>query len=309
MAEDTNAGAAAATAATATTAATAATAAAATTQQQQTTTTAADVKPTWPDNWRNEMVGGDEKELQQIGRYATPADVWKKARALEQRLSSGEFKRTVPFPDKGTPEEQASWRKEAGIPEAPDKYELPKGKDGKPVYDPAKPEVANFLKAAHAANMAPQHVQATLQFLAQEAQRQDDEDRQQDEQEQKAYEDTQRAKWGQDYRRNENLIGGLLDTAPQGVKDLLLKSRLADGTLLKNHPGVQDFLIGLALQINPQGTVVPNSSGNIGVAIDDEIAKIEKVMRENRKEYNRDEKMQARYRDLIAARQRTPKAA
>src|SRR5687767_3918859 len=55
------------------------------------------VQAKWPDNWRQEMTGGDEKELKQAERYLTPADVWKKTRSLEQKLSSGEYKAVVPF--------------------------------------------------------------------------------------------------------------------------------------------------------------------------------------------------------------------
>jgi hypothetical protein len=37
-------------------------------------------------------------------------------------------------------------------------------------------------------------------------------------------------------------------------------------------------------------------------SLNDEIAEIEKVMRERRSEYNRDEQMQARYRELLELR-------
>ena len=58
-----------------------------------------------------------------------------------------------------------------------------------------------------------------------------------------------------------------------------------------------------ALAINPVATVVTNSNGNVMNSIDDEIAAIEKVM--HTKEYFKDEKKQARYRQLIEARERS----
>lgn len=271
-------------------------------------------KPIWPENWRKEMAGTeDEKEISQLGRYATPADVWRKARELEKQFSSGEYRKVNPFPEKGTPEEQNAWRKANGIPEAPDKYEI-KLKDGKPLPDADKAQVESFAKLAHSLNMPPAHVNAAVQWMAEQTAQQAQEDAEQDAAEQKTYEDAQRAKWGTEYRRNENLINGLLDKAPQGVKDLLLKSRLADGTLVKNHPGMADFLVALALEINPQGTVVPNSSGNIGSAVDDEIKKIEGWMSAPKgspdsNKYWKDDKAQSRYRELLDWRNNQKRAA
>jgi len=48
---------------------------------------------------------------------------------------------------------------------------------------------------------------------------------------------------------------------------------------------------------------VPGAGANAGQAIADEIATIERTMRENRPAYNRDERMQARYRQLLEARE------
>ncbi len=259
----------------------------------------------WPADWRKQLAA-DDKELPQLERYPSPKEVWGKARELEKKLSSGEYKRSVPFPEKGTAEEQLAWRKESGIPEAPDKYAI---KLKNPLTDADKPVVEGFTKLAHSLNMRPDHVNATLQWVLDESARADEDDRKQDETEQKAMQDRLNAEYGHDYRRNMNLVDGLLDTAPHGLKDVLGKTRLADGTLLKNHADMQRFLVSLAMQINPVSTVVPGASGNVGTAITDELAKIEKVMRENRKEYNRDEKMQARYRELLTARDRyAPKA-
>src|SRR5260221_8933915 len=66
----------------------------------------------WPADWRKNIAGEDEKEIAQIGRYASPADIWKKARALEQRMSSGEL-RPVLMKD-AKPEELTAYRKAHG---------------------------------------------------------------------------------------------------------------------------------------------------------------------------------------------------
>jgi hypothetical protein len=88
------------------------------------------------------------------------------------------------------------------------------------------------------------------------------------------------------------------------LKDKLLNGRLADGTPIGSSPEMLKFLVGLALIQNPSGVVVPGSEADPMKGVEGEIEKIEKTMRENRKAYNLDEPMQARYRQLLEAREK-----
>ena len=83
----------------------------------------ADADTTKPaDDWRTRLAGGDEKELKRLSRFASEADVYKAYRELEKKKSSGELKQALS--KDATPEQIAEWRKENGIPETPDKYDL-----------------------------------------------------------------------------------------------------------------------------------------------------------------------------------------
>ena len=86
-----------------------------------------------------------------------------------------------------------------------------------------------------------------------------------------------------------------------------------DGTALFNSPEFVEFFVGLAREFNPVLAVMGGDGRPLGKGIEDEIASIEKLMRENRPAYNRDEKLQARYRTLLDARikqqERSGKAA
>src|SRR3546814_8835582 len=82
----------------------------------------APVKATWPDDWREQMAAGDEKELKRLQRCTPPLTMRKSQRALEQKLSSGVFKKAI-GPD-ATPEHNAAWRQEQGILEQHEEYEL-----------------------------------------------------------------------------------------------------------------------------------------------------------------------------------------
>jgi hypothetical protein len=59
----------------------------------------------------------------------------------------------------------------------------------------------------------------------------------------------------------------------------------------------------MAREINPAATVT-ESAGATGKGLEDEIREIEKFMREHRAEYYKDERMQARYVELLGAREK-----
>jgi len=118
--------------------------------------------------------------------------------------------------------------------------------------------------------------------------------------------DTLRAEWGGEYRGNVNSINAFLDSAPKGVKDKILSARMPDGRAMANDPDVMRTMIAWAREINPVGTVVPAGGDQTG-AITTELDKIRKVMREDRKTYDKDEKMQSRFRELLDAQERRSK--
>lgn len=256
-----------------------------------------DTKGDWAPNWRELMAGGDEKELKQLGRYASPSEVWKKARALETRMSSGQLRSVLP--ENASAEELAAWRKEHGIPEKADGYDL---KDVG-VKEDAKPLVDKFLALAHQTNQTPEQVKAGLKFIKELSQDQAASLREKDETMRMKYEDNLRNEWGEDFRRNINAIHGLLDSeAPPGFKEMLLDARLSDGTLIGNHPDMLKMLLNMALIKNPVATIVPNAA-NPQKGIDTRIEEIEKMMRTDRASYNKDEKVQSEYRQLLEARE------
>lgn len=253
----------------------------------------------WPEDWRQNMAGSDEKELAQAGRYASPKDVWNKARALEKRLSAGELRPVLGKDAK--PEEVAEYRAAMGIPEAPDKYDL--GND-MTISEADKPLIAKLFSAAHGTNQTTEQVKASVKAYREIQTEAREALQEKDSQTRDSAADALRSEWGPDFRRNINLINGLLDGAgSQSVKDAVLDARLPDGTKFGNSPEVMKLLVGLALVQNPAGVVVPGGSGDQAASIDSEIGKIEKVMRENRAAYNKDEKLQARYRELLGARE------
>lgn len=263
-------------------------------------------QPTWPADWRTHLSAGDEKELKQLERYTSPKDIWAKARAMEKRLSSGELKAVTPFPEKGTPEQQNAWRAENGIPEAPEKYAIDLG-EGVVLGDADKPIVDDFLKYMHAKNLPNSLANETMKWYMDFSERQAEARYEADLQAKQTFDDTMRPEWGNEYRTNMNAVGGILDLAPEGFRDRFMQGRMADGTPFGSDPDALRWLANLARQINPITTITPGAGANIEQAIGDEISKLEGMMGNKGSEYWRGEnaeKNQARYRELIEARDR-----
>lgn len=263
-------------------------------------------QPLWPADWRAQLAAGNEKEVKQLERYTSPKDIWAKARAFEQRLSSGELKAVTPFPDKGTPEQQNAWRAENGIPEAADKYTIDLG-EGVVLGDADKPIVDDFLKHMHSKNLPTSLANETMKWYMDFAERQAEARYEADMQAKQTFEDTMRPEWGNEFRTNMNSIGGILDLAPEGFRDRFMQGRMADGTPFGSDPDALRWLANVARQINPITTITPGAGANIEQAIGDEISKLEGMMGNKGSEYWRGEnadKNQERYRQLIDARDR-----
>lgn len=266
---------------------------------------------TWPDDWRNQIANGDEKIASKLSRYSSPKDVANALLSVQSKIGAGELRSVLP---KNATEEQVKlWREENGIPESPDKYEL-KLADGLVVGADDKPLIDNLLKSMHKVN-APAGIASEVvnfyyaQIEAQEADRQ-----QKDSAAAREATDALHAEWGAEFRPNMNMIEGLLDTAPAGVKDLIKFGRLSDGTPIMANADAIRWLNNMAREINPVTTLLPNSGSNISGAIDDEIKKIETNMGAPKgtpahKAYWNDEKAQSRYRELLDARDRAKKKA
>lgn len=257
----------------------------------------------WPDTWRQELAGEDVKALKQLERYQSPKDIWNKARALEQRISSGELRSSLP--KDASPEQVNAWRSENGIPEAPDKYDIKFGDGGLPEAD--QPVISEVLKVMHSKNLNNDQAKSVVDWYYDAVARQAEERQEKDKEFAAQAQEELRAEWGADYKPNVNMINGLVSMAPPEVQDLIKGARLGNGDPFLAHPGAMQWLAGMARTINPVTTIIPGAGANIGSAIDDEITSIEKLMATDRKAYNADEKKQSRLRDLYDARERLGK--
>lgn len=256
----------------------------------------------WPENWRQHIAGEDKSLLAQLERFTDPGAVFKQNRELQAKLSSGKVK--YDLPENATEEQKAQYRKDNGLPEAPEGYEI-KLPDGLVVGEAEKPLVAEFQKFAHATNMSPADFNKTLGFYYQlqadqaKAQATADVD----------FHDNNVAlltqEWGGEaqYKRNTNIIGNLMATVPADVGDNMLAARTPDGRMLGDNPQFNKWLVEMGRALNPAATLMPNSS-NPPAAVNSRIKEIEGMMYLNGQpnpKYWGDEAIQKELRDLYSA--------
>jgi hypothetical protein len=254
----------------------------------------------WPADWREKLAAGDEKKLTTLKRYASPQAYADAGFQLRQMMDSKQLRAPSP-PADAKPEDVALWRKDNGIPEKPEGYVATLDK-GLVIGEADKPLVGKFLENMHARNASPEVVNAALGTYYQIQETLQTQQIETDNRVRQAAEDALRPEWGPEYRRNINVINGYLDTAPKGVKESIMNARVG-GKPIASDPDVLRFLLSAAIQNNPAATVAPGSTGSSQQTIDARIGEIEKTMRENRGEYNRNSGMQAEYLKLLGARE------
>lgn len=253
--------------------------------------------PQAPD-WRAALAGDDKKFLDRLGRFAAPGDFGKSFRALEQKLSSGEYKRALP--ENASAEEVAAWRKDNGVPEKPEGYEV-KLPDGLVLGKEDQPVVDLFKGFAHSKNLTAQQFNDILTFHYETQDALASQRAEKDAEFKTTAEDALRTEYGQDFRRNMNVLGTVRDSMPEGLADRLLGGRMADGTVAGNDPAMIRWLVSLGLEINPTATLLPPGGGDVGKATEARLEEIRKIARENPDKYDNDKALQKEQQDLIAA--------
>lgn len=251
-------------------------------------------------NWRTEIAGEDEALATQLERYSSPTELgasWK-----EQRAKISEGIKPAELPENATDADIAAYRKTFGIPaEAEGYYEgLP---DGVVIGEEDKPIADAFMNAIHGAHARPAVAHALIgaynEFSEQEQAAQQELDGQQSAE----ATDALREAWGTDYRTNLNLVEAFLtNTFGEAAKEQLMNGRYGDGRGFMNDPDVLKGFAAAQRQLDPTSTIVPRGDESAMQTLDDEIKEIEDIMRTKRYVYNKDEKMQARYRELLQLR-------
>lgn len=250
-------------------------------------------------DWRKAAAGGDEKLAEQLTRITDLSALGKTWNDAQTRIRAGDLAK--PLPKDAKPEQIAEWRRGNGIPEKPEGYfeKLPDGlvigKDDLPLFQ-------SIAADLHAQNASPSVVHAVAQWFYKQNAETEKADQALDKQHATEAQQELEKAWGRDAPDNLKIVDAYIDTMPEEVSALFQDATLPNGRRLLNDVKFMQWFAAQARENNPAGHILPpGSEGNIK-SVDTEIATIEKVMREDRKTYNKDAAMQERLRQLYTAR-------
>ena len=176
--------------------------------------------------------------------------------------------------------------------------------DGLVIGEDDKEIMADFLSVLHTKNVQPDVAHVAIEWYNKFAEEQQDAIADTDATHVQEFEDKMRQDWGPDYRANTNLAGALIEGAfGKEGKALFLSARDANGQRLMTIPEVADGLVDIARKWNPAAQLIA-PGGDAVQTLNDELAEISKYRKEHRTDYFKDEKMQARERELIDIKQK-----
>jgi hypothetical protein len=235
-----------------------------------------------------------EALARELGRYSTAEDYMLAGMAAREKIRSGEYRKSK-LPDDATDKEVAAWRKENGIPETAENYEIPKV----PGYQWQKtddPYIESFKAEAHTANLSQDQMNAVTRWYAATIANQQDEYLQRldemDTQDREETRDTLRAELGAaEFKTSISLASRLLkdsEVIPQTLSSKFLVARFQDDQ--GNHRRLIDdaemarFLISMARDTYGDAALV---NGDASGLANNRKKEIEEVMKTDINEYYR----------------------
>lgn len=252
-------------------------------------------------DWRKDMAD-DEKDLERLNRFTSKKELWKALKEAQAKISSHK----PPLSKDATPEQTAAWRKNNGIPEKPDGY-IEKLPDGLVFGEQDKAALEPFLKDMHDKNVAPEVVQSTLASYQRAIEMQNQRIQEQDSQIVAATEDELRKEWQGDFRANMTAADAFLTSHfPAEAKAALMNARDGEGKPIMHNAGFLRAAAQLGRTLAPAGATFGNGIDSIS-SIDTELASLKGQM--GTKAWFKDEAKQARYRELLNAKERFKKTA
>jgi hypothetical protein len=246
--------------------------------------------PTWPDDWREQLAGGDEAFLRQLKRYSSPTTFAKGWKEREDLIRSGKVKRDAPDPSDA--KAMAEWRKEQGLPDDATGYKMPEIK-GAEWSDEDKPIVAQFFEHAHKHNLPQPAVDAALTFYKQLEQQAYEARKAADKAAEEAADAALYQEFGREHKTNLTLAARYLSDIP-GVGQKWADFRREDGTLLGNDI---EFVKWAADQGRRHFGDVTFTSGDAEHRHSSRKAEIEAIMNEDMSRYT--DEMAAEYRKIL----------
>ena len=255
----------------------------------------------WPESWREDYAGDDQKKLNQLTRYASPKAALDALFSAQKRISQGELGPKKPG-ENATDEEKAAYREALGVPEKADDYyaELP---NGLVIGEADKDLFDSFGELMHGLNAPKEIVQSVADWYYKEVV---------DKAEQAAYDmarqaedsfqETLREEYGSAFKSNINGVEAMLDMAPDGVKENFLNAIDPNGGNLRHNVDVIRWLVDINNQLNPVASAVPGITNIQGLT--ERKAELKSIMTNDRERWFKETELQEEYQKLLKAEEK-----
>ena len=250
----------------------------------------------FPDNWKDLLLSGlpeDQRTIvaksKRLDRASSPIDLVRTIVAQDSRIGELSNRVKLPTGKDDDAKEVAAFRKAFGIPEAADKYALPKTADGKEMTEAERSAWEQFLPDLHAANISQRQLDAIAKVDAIRTQQAMKARQEAVAKAAEAAQEDLRVEWGRDYKANINLANRFLSEHMKGfVKDgegAILDKRFSDGTALGEHPAFVKMVVALAKQMSDDGALELGETTE-GFDPETKLAEMMKVRTTDRAKYN-----------------------
>ncbi|MDH3843149.1 MAG: hypothetical protein OES69_04375 [Myxococcales bacterium] len=208
------------------------------------------VPQTWPEDWRQQMAGDDEKVMRQLERTKSPADLAK--RLIDTQAKLAESVKPLTVDADSSDEEVAAYREAVGIPDDIADYDVKFSENTQPT-EQDNTLLGSFRERAHAENVPPAQAQKMLDWYEEitEAAAQDRAENASTFRAETTV--SLKEEWGGEYASNLNAVKTYLESqmSEEARADLVQKP-FADGTYLGDNPHFLRMMASIATdQLGP----------------------------------------------------------
>ena len=253
-----------------------------------------------PETWREDMAGEEELRLNVLKRTADMPAFVNRFFDLHEQVSKGEIAAADAPDEHSTEEEWAAYREQHSIPATAADYELSLD-EGLALGEDDGPMMEGIYTVAHEHNLPTEAMSSITNAYLKARQEEDHQFAVTQEGYKNECINVLKTSMKGEYETNMNLVKGTFIAAmPEAVREGFEHAIMPDGRKIMNSPEILIALSSMARTLNPAATVVQNSSNPIG-DIDSELASIKSKMGTD--EYNTSKEMQARYRQLLTAKE------
>lgn len=200
--------------------------------------------PEWPEDWREQMSGGNEQVSRLLSRYRNPANVGKALHEARTRMSQQSTPAMPSLSDNPTEQEISEYRQAFGIPEEAGGYDVEL-----PDYLEEDKELMDlFLEHAHDRNMSPNAVQSAVDWYSEYQMAVEQDRNEYGQTHRNETEDYLRQEWGSEFRGNLNAVTQYINNVlGEEVANELRTFRNEHGATLGNDARFLQLLVQPAI--------------------------------------------------------------